>query len=103
MAKVKAKPSMLDAAMQRRRWHLTHAGQLYYGSHAMIKRMYIERHKLAARKVLCMGVEASHGNCYMLADVGPEAKRGRLGACVSRLPEWLVHDSALPLGQTEHS
>ena len=64
-------------------------------NHAMMKGMYIERHNLAARKILRLILEGSHGNCYMLADVGSEAKLGGLGALDSRLPEWLLPDNAL--------
>ena len=40
-------------------------------------------------------MEGSHGNCYMLADVGSEAKLGGVRALHTCLPEWLLPDSAL--------
>ena len=36
----------------------------------MMKAMFIERHSIAARMVLKLLLEGSHGNCYVLANIG---------------------------------
>ena len=36
----------------------------------MMKAMFIERYNIAARMILKLLLEGSHGNCYSLADVG---------------------------------
>ena len=60
----------------------------------MMKAMFIERHNIAARMILKLLLEGSHGNCYLtLADVGSTNRLGDLGALDSRLPNWLVSDS----------
>ena len=61
----------------------------------MMKAMFIERHNIAARMILKLLLEGSHGNCYILADVGSTNRLGDLGALDSRLPNWLISDSEL--------
>ena len=66
-------------------------------SHAMMTGMYIERHNLAIREIMRLIMEGSHGNCYMLAYVGSEAKLGGLRAlnyCLSQ------SDTCRGLGRT---
>ena len=57
--------------------------------------VFIERHHTAARMILKLLLEGSHGNGYILADVGSTTRLGDLGALDSRLPNWLVSDSEL--------
>ena len=64
-------------------------------THPMMKAMFIERHNIAARMILKLLLEGSHGNCYIWADVGSTNRLGDLGALDSRLPNWLISDSEL--------
>ena len=59
----------------------------------MMKAMFIERHNIAARMVLKLLLEGSHGNCYILADIGSTTRLGDLGALDVRLPDWLISES----------
>ena len=61
----------------------------------MMKAMFIERHNIAARMILKLLLEGSHGECYTLADVGSTNRLGDLGTLDSRLPNWLISDSEL--------
>ena len=56
-------------------------------THPMMKAMFIERHSLAARMVLKLMLEGSHGKCYILADIGSTARLRDLGALDARLPD----------------
>ena len=58
-------------------------------THPMMKATFIERHKIAARMVLKLLLEGSHGNFYILADVGSTTCLGDLGALDVWLPHWL--------------
>ena len=62
-------------------------------THPMMKAMFIERHSIAARMVLKLLLEGSHGNCYNMADIGSATRLGDLGALDARLPDWLISDS----------
>ena len=42
-------------------------------THPMMKAVFIERHNAAARMILKLILEGSHGDRYILADVGSEA------------------------------
>ena len=42
-------------------------------THPMMKAMFIERHNAAARMILKLILEGSHGDRYILTDVGSEA------------------------------
>ena len=64
-------------------------------THPMMKAMFIERHNTAARMILKLLLEGSHGNCYILADIGSTTRLGDLGALDAQLPNWLVSDSEL--------
>ena len=55
-------------------------------THPMMKAMFIERHNIAARMMLKLLLEGSHGNCCTLADVGSTNRLGDLGALDARLP-----------------
>ena len=61
----------------------------------MMKAMFKERHNIAACMVLKLLLEGSHGNCYVLADIGSTTCLGDLGALDARLPDWLISDSEL--------
>ena len=52
-------------------------------------------HNIAARMALKLLLAGSHGNCYILADVGSTSRLGDLAALDARLPDWLVSDSDL--------
>ena len=64
-------------------------------THPMMKAVFIERHNIAARMVLKLLLEGSHGNCYILADIGSTTRLGDLGALDAWLPDWLISDSEL--------
>ena len=64
-------------------------------THPMMKAVFIERHKIAARMLLKLLLKGSHGNCYILADVDSTTRLGDLGVLDSVLPNWLVSDSEL--------
>ena len=64
-------------------------------SHSMMKAVFIERHNAAAGMILKLVLEGSHGNCYILADVGSASCLGNLRTLDSRVPEWLITDMDL--------
>ena len=56
----------------------------------MMEGMYIKRHTPAARGTLHLIMDGSYGNRSMFADVGSEAKHGRLGALGVCQPDYLT-------------
>ena len=61
----------------------------------MMKAIVIERHNIAARMILELLLEGSHGHHHILADVSSTTRLGDLGALDSRLPNWLMSDPEL--------
>ena len=62
-------------------------------THPMMKAMFIAKHKIAARMVMRLLLEGSHGNFYILADVGSTTCLGDLGALDFWLPHWFISHS----------